>query len=198
MLRIARVRLFLALILLLGAVTLLDLSTSVLLGINLTRLPDWVIAFLTIVLAYYAMSSVEEMKRDRRKERIEKMLEDLYSPLHHILWKAKNETLAQRSEYDNIGNAKRKNGYGYILRIEERNQILQLIVRFNHYMDSDTANQLTQILEKRSPWGAKTKLGELFLGKLFEYSDELLDPKFKIISEKHAELKAELEDLTKS
>jgi len=184
--------------LLLGVVTLLDFSTSMLPGINLTRLPDWVIAFLTIALAYYAMSSVEEMKRDRRKERIEKMLENLYSPLHHILWKAKNETLAQRCEYDNIRDVKRKNGYNYILRIEERNQILQKIVQFNHYMDSDTANQLTQILEERSPWGAQTNLGKLFLGKVFEYSDELLDPKFKIISEKHAGLKTELENLTRA
>lgn len=50
----------------------------------------------------------EEAKKDRRKDTIEKQLENLYSPLYHILWKAKNETPEQRLQSSQVAAGRRR------------------------------------------------------------------------------------------
>ena len=51
-----------------------------------------VMTIVTVVLARYAYVTIEEGKKDRRKDTIERMLENLYSPLYEILRRARHET----------------------------------------------------------------------------------------------------------
>ena len=45
--------------------------------------------FATMALVSYAVLTIREMKRDRKKDTIERMLENLYSPLREILRRAR-------------------------------------------------------------------------------------------------------------
>ena len=51
-----------------------------------------VMTIVTLVLARYAYLTIEEGKKNRRKDTIERMLENLYSPLYEILRRARYET----------------------------------------------------------------------------------------------------------
>jgi uncharacterized protein YggT (Ycf19 family) len=51
-----------------------------------------VMTIVTLVLARYAYVTIEEGKKNRRKDTIERMLENLYSPLYEIVRRARHET----------------------------------------------------------------------------------------------------------
>lgn len=57
---------------------------------------DVLSTIVALLLAWYAFKTVDEMKRDRRKDAIEKKLEAAYSPLYEILRRAGFESTDQR------------------------------------------------------------------------------------------------------
>jgi hypothetical protein len=64
----------------------------------LTLLVSLVGLAVTIVMARYAYTTIAEMRKDRRKDLIEKVLVDAYSPLYEILRRARARFLNEPSE----------------------------------------------------------------------------------------------------
>jgi len=137
----------------------------------------------TIVLAAYAYLTVQEGKRDRRKDTIEKMLEDAYSPVYEILRRAKfenNERSQARAKLD---------GFDWVVTGAELGRMREIIEKFGHYFDRDESRRFAMILERAkytrvgtSPlWG----FGETEMGQWFSY-----------IMRERDRLKRELDQLT--
>jgi hypothetical protein len=113
---------------------------------------DWVTVISTLVmtgatlaLAYYAFVTIREGKKDRRKDTIEKMLENLYSPLYGILRRAKFGN-GERSD------ARQSHGFEWVIDESELAQILEMTQTYGHYLDRNELAKVLLTLEKPMKW----------------------------------------------
>jgi len=120
--------------------TVLQQTTGAsLLGLPLT---DWISAGAGVVVAFFAYVTVREARRNRRKDMVEKMLENVYSPLYDILRRAK---FAEDREMIRQSVSQRE----YVLTEEEFVQVRGIIERFGHYLGGQERMAITNVLEQK-------------------------------------------------
>jgi len=93
-----------------------------------------------IAVALYAYKTVYEMTKDRRKDTVEKMLENVYSPLYEILRKAKFEN-------DERNKARSLSGFEWSVKDDELERMRNTVERFGHYFDRDEIAKFSRLLE---------------------------------------------------
>ncbi len=160
---------------------------------------DWIQAFAatastfaTFVIVYYAKLTIDEGKRNRRKDTIENMLEKIYSPMYEILRRAKfgNDEIRQSIRADPSGNGPRD----YVLEKNEVDEINQLIERYGHYLNPIDLAKLTKAIER------PIRSNRVFPGfgiAYFHLLNAEIDPHFESIKNCRDQLRRELEELTR-
>jgi hypothetical protein len=145
----------------------------------------------TLALAYYAYVTIKEGRKNRRKDTIERKLENLYSPLYEILSGAKFTLWETTSERDYVKSFLKDVGPNdYVLKDQELRKIHDIIERSSHYMDLDDRGELTKALQK-------FKLHKLTtLGIWYQFFGDGIDPCLDRIARKRERLMKELEKLT--
>jgi len=144
---------------------------------------DWVMAVSSIVtigvtsaLAYYAYVTINEGRKDRRKDTIEKKLTDAFSPLSAILLKARDR-------------GRKIDPSTWAFDQSEINQIEKAVSNFGHYLDKTQRARIREILKQKSerpPTNQTWRFQESEIAKIFDYIEHTRD-----------ELVIELEELTK-
>jgi len=92
--------------------------------------------FLTFALVYYARVAVVEGNKNRKKDSIEKQLENLYSPMYEIMdWAVREQSASDKAQQIiGVGSENYEKlmtvllGYGHYLRPEKHEEIKQLLV----------------------------------------------------------------------
>ena len=146
----------------------------------------------TIALAYYARVAIVEAKEDRRKDSIEKQLENLYNPMYEIMdWAVREQSASDKAQqiigvgfenYEKLMTVFL--GYGHYLRPEKHEEIKQLLVSpvdkgyVRTYPEETFKKALTSIEVSRArlmvelyrrggfPWRLYDSSGEEILGSL--------------------------------
>lgn len=165
---------------------------------------DWVMAVSSVVtiavtsaLVYYAYVTTNESRKGRRKDTIESMLENLYSPLYEALRRARYETSDFKAMV--IGEWSRKEGRqgprDCVLSEERLADVREIIEKFGHYMDSVEQALLTKVLSNPDSIGAISRERLKHPQHLFLNAE--IDPRFDYIKETRDTLRKELEELTK-
>jgi hypothetical protein len=131
-----------------------------------------------IAVALYAYKTVNEMIRDRRKETIEKMLEQVYSPIYESLLEAKEKGTREHG------------GLKWDISTEKLDDINRIITNFGHYFDASDLLTLRNTLQKG------LKQADPLKSYLFQDTDiaETFD---RIIEKKRNNLVKELRELIK-
>lgn len=137
----------------------------------------------TIVLAVYAYLTIQEGKKDRRKDTIERMLENAYSPIYEILRRAKFEN-------DERSQARAKvPGFDWVVTRTELERMREITEKFGHYFDRKESGKLAMFLERAKYTRTETTpywgFSEIEMGQCFEF-----------ITRERGRLKLELDRLT--
>ena len=167
-----------------------------------TVLLPWVTLFstilmtiVTVALARYAYVTIEEGKKNRRKDTIESMLENLYSRLYEILRSARYETSDFKAMV--IAEWNRREGRvgprDCILSEEQLARVREIVERFGHYMDPVEQSQLTKVLSKPDSIGAIQ--GERLKQPQHLFLNTEIDLRFDYIMKTRDTLRKELDDL---
>jgi len=106
----------------------------------LESISDWIQAaaavattFATFIIIYYAKVTIDEGKKNRRKDTIEKMLEYLYSPMYELLPRARHE---QTDERRWVRQQPSTQGPGdYAFRQQELAELRGIVEKYGHYLD---------------------------------------------------------------
>jgi hypothetical protein len=101
---------------------------------------DVLSAIVALVLAWYAFKTIDEMKRDRRKDAIEKQLEAAYSPLYEILRRAGFESTDHRNSLR--GDAK------WAVSEAEYSEMRMIIEKHGHHLGRDEAARISKLLQE--------------------------------------------------
>lgn len=137
----------------------------------------------TIAVALYAFKTVYEMTKDRRKDTVERMLENVYSPLYEILRKAKFEN-GDRSK------ARSHPGFEWSVKDDELDRIRNTVERFGHYFDRDEVTKFSRLLEKPK----RTRVSVFWFNG---FSEVEMSGRFEYIKKQRQDLMEELRQLTK-
>jgi len=137
----------------------------------------------TLFLAIYAYVTIQEGKKNRRKDKIEKMLEQAYSPLYEILRRAKFEN-GERSA------ARQKGGFDFAVTPVELDRMREIMERFGHLIGKPQSERISMIVERSkytrtgtSPWRGFT-------------SEMEMDKHYNYLREERDRLRQELDELT--
>lgn len=159
--------------------------------LDLGIVTDWITAISTIamtiatvVLAIYAYLTVEEGKKNRRKDTIEKMLENVYSPLYEILRKAKFENHER-------GEARPLSGFEWAVYDNELQTMREIVEKFGHYFDDRAEFEKVSMLVQRPK---RTRVG---LNWFNGFSEVDMAEHFGYIKRRRDELTDELRELIK-
>jgi hypothetical protein len=151
-------------------------------------LPDWIMAVATVTLVAYSYVTIEEGKKNRRKDTIEKMLEDVFFPLYQVLWRAKYEGTSGRVQMRGG-----RDGY-YAIRDKEIENIQDILERFGHYVDAAKLKEFNEVLDH--PQDRRTCGGPLEPSFLYSgYANAQMDPFFNHVKRQSEQLKKQLRDL---
>lgn len=161
----------------------------------MVQISDWVQliqVFVTLGLVYYAYVTINEAKKNRRKDTIERMLENIYSPMREILTRARREDTSLRAS---IRKEPAKNGIrDYVLSPQEYDQIQRMIDQFGYYLGSVELGRLRMDFEKYEvdipPY--KPEEGPI---SWFRYNTDVFDNHWRFFQSKCDELTAELDAL---
>jgi hypothetical protein len=156
---------------------------------------DWVAvissgvtAFGTLALTYYAWVTIREGRKNRRKDTVETMLREVYSPLYDILRKALYEEgvrAAYRSSHS---------GLDWVVMHSERERMLEIIAKYGHYFDDEKEfNSFSNLLSSASHF----TIDSGGLSFLFGFTDIEMSKHLDYVGEKRKELRNELYGLTK-
>jgi len=137
----------------------------------------------------YAKATIEEGKKDRRKDAIENKLEKIYSPIFDILRKAK---------FDTTRYARKDSVDEYLVFDREFKEIHRRLAVFGHYLPTDELRKFAITLEKFR----RKEYPRIIYGKssteyeyLFYEADIGLD--YEYFRKERDRLAKELEELTK-
>lgn len=103
---------------------------------------DWITAGAGVVVAFFAYVTVREAQRNRRKDVVEKMLDNVYSPLYEILRRAQFAD-NWRNEVRRIDPPRE-----YVLEEREFTEARNIVERFGHYLGHVERMAVTNALEK--------------------------------------------------
>lgn len=146
----------------------------------------------TVALVYYAYATIREAKRNRKKDTIEKMLENLYSPLRELL------ITTQSAERDTIRMVPYTGvSRYYVFSNQEFEQVHELIAKYGHYLESDELLKLRKALVQyqRNVPEYRTDTEPL---TWYHFNPNYLDPHREHIEKKHEQLIRELRELTET
>jgi hypothetical protein len=154
-----------------------------------------IITIATVFVAGYAYVTIQEGKKNRRKDTIERMLENLYSRLYEILRRARYET----SDFKTMVIAECNNVKGRVgprdcvLSEEQLARVRDIVERYAHYVDSDEQARLTEALSEHVAIGAiqQTRLTQ----PQYLFLNSQIDPRLDYIKQRRDELRKELDDL---
>ena len=176
-----------------NGISLTDWLTIVLLP-WVTLLSAIVMTIVTIVLARYAYVTIEEGKKNRRKDTVERMLENLYSPLYEILRRARYETdkfkLMVIAEWNKEGRGGPRD---CVLSEEQLARVREVVERFGHYMDPVEQALLTKVLANPNSIGAIS--GDRLTQPWHLFLNAEIDPRFDYIKKTRDTLRKELDEL---
>jgi len=148
----------------------------------------------TIVMARYAYATIAEMRKDRRKDTIERMLENLHSPLYEMLRRARHETDDFKSMVIAEWNKKGRGGpRDCVLSEEQLTRVREVVERFGHYMDPVEQALLTKVLANPNSIGATS--GERLTQPWHLFLNAEIDPRFDYIKKTRDTLRKELDEL---
>jgi hypothetical protein len=106
-------------------------------GLLHMTLTDWITVAITGALVYYAYRTVEEGKKDRYKDSLEKRLEKLYNPMFEILTRAE-----ERIETKSDGK-----DYKYqMLRHSDHEKLCNIVENHSHYLRKEEYQKTKQML----------------------------------------------------
>ena len=114
--------------------------------VSVESVPNWMMALTSIALVIYAAMTVEEGKKNRRKDTVEKMLENLYSPVYEML------SRAVKLVRDGVIRP------GVDFALIDTGQIRKTIDKFGHYMDSYEKGALSDLIEAIEEQGASVNV----------------------------------------
>jgi len=146
---------------------------------------EWITAIASAAIVYYAYVTIKEGKKNRRKDTIEKMLENLYSPLYEILRRAKFENDERSQARSKIA------GFDWVVYRSELDQMQGIIERFGHYFDNQAEAEELSMLIMRPKY---TRVG---VSGIFGF-DEQMASHFDYIKNSRDKLRKELLELTKT
>ena len=167
-------------------------------------LPNWVMVGATLALAYYAYVTIEEGKKNRRKDTIEKKLERLYSPLYEIMWRARHEKSPEREWVRKPGGDSLSRDWAFLET--EFEKVRSIFGRYGHYLEADGLSKLVIDFDssKREqcdtvpcnrPLPAMPSTTEQIL--YYRFANSLLDPYFEKIIRQREDFRKDLQELTK-
>ena len=167
-------------------------------------LNDWiqwvapvVTAAATCLIAYYAYVTIREGKRDRKKDTLEKMLENLYSPLYAILERARFESNQDRKLVRGMSSETLPRDYA--IADKELRQIHRIIERFGHYFEPDELLKLKRDLQEYElaipPYEVREN-GTRIIRTWYRYHNNAIDPHLDYIREKVKQLRQQLQALS--
>jgi len=162
-----------------------------------TLLSAIVMTIVTVVLARYAYVTIEEGKKDRRKDTIERMLENLYSPLYEILRRARHETDNFKPMVIAEWNHKegRVGPRDCVLSEKQLARVREIVERFGHYMDPVEQALLTKVLANPDSIGAIS--GDRLTEPWHLFLNAEIDPRFDYIKKTRDMLRKELDELVR-
>lgn len=167
-------------------------------------LAEWVIAIATVVLVVYSYLMIKEGKKNRRKDTIEKELEQVYSPIYEIMRRARHETSQDRQ--DIRARECRKGPRDWAFEEREYEEIRKIFATFGHYLDSDgfaklmiefdasdreSSDEQSIIVWLPRASGTTEKVER----KYYRFVNPLLDPHFERIKDRRQQLMKELKIL---
>lgn len=160
-----------------------------------TLLSTIAVTIATFALARYAYVTIQEGKKNRRKDTIENMLQNLYSPLYEILRRARYETSDFKAmviaEWNNIEG--REGPRDCVLSEEQLVRVREIVERFGHYMDPDEQARLTKVLSNPD------SIGAIHVERLKQpqhlFLNAEIDQRFDYIKDRRDTLRKELEHL---
>jgi len=153
--------------------TILQQASStpiVLLGIPLT---DWITAITGVLIALFAIVTVLEGRKNRRKDSIEKKLERLYNPLFELL-----------DAFARHGHARQMPVFVEV-RDENFRSIVAAFRNYGHYLSHDEHESVKRLVSEA--WGGEDGKTNLKMSNI--------DACLPLIAEKRDELKKRLEGL---
>ena len=143
---------------------------------------DWIVVIsavimtaATVALARYAYVTIEEGKKDRRKDTIEKQLENVYTPIYEILRLARDRGQPLDSST-------------WAVSKKELERIDKIIATFGHYFGRDDLERFRKTLQrgKEEPAYKETML----------YQTAEINDAVQYIEKRRKDLMTELEELT--
>ena len=149
--------------------------------------------FATLGLVYYAYVTINEAKKNRRKDTIERMLENVHSPMREILERARSEKIGQREA---IRKQPAVNGTrDYVFTPQEFDEVRRIIERYGYYLGSPELERLKFDLEKVELAIPSYKPEE---GPVpgFRFDNNVFDNHWRFFDTKVKQLTAELDHLT--
>ena len=154
---------------------------------------------MTIGLVYYASVTINEARKDRKKDTIERMLEKIYFPMFEILSRARNENGVRtmvRSWPVQIGNSEEPGEKGlYVLTSEEFEQIREMVERFGYYLGQTELGRLKFDLEKYYTARSTADL-ELTQPPWIRLNTSAFDEHWRVLDSRCKQLTSELGRLT--
>ena len=172
-------------------------TTTVLQSAGGLAASDWISLFsavamilLTGALVYYSYRTIDEGKKNRRKDTIEKMLENVYSPLYDILRRAQFAD-------DRIKVRMADPAREFVLTEEELGEVHEIIERFGHYLGGQERMGLTNVLEKKVEVWVDQSLGRMTRPRYYRYRLVDLNDHWVFLWRTSDGLRRELEELTK-
>lgn len=159
-------------------------SGAVFLGLPVT---DWIAAGAGVVVAFFAYVTVREARRNRRKDMVEKMLENVYSPLYDILRRAK---FAEHREMIRQSVSQRE----YVLTEEEFVQVRGIIERFGYYLGGQERMAITNVLEQEHDLFIDPRVTA---GRYYRWRLVDIEKHWVFLWKTSEDLRRELEELTR-
>lgn len=160
---------------------------------QLSDLVQVVQVFATLGLVYYAYVTIREAKNDRKKDTIERMLENVYSPLREILMRTRFESTPMRNSVRQVPF--QSGPRDYVLIQEEFDQVRGIVEKFGHYFEPSELLKFRLELEKYDvtiPSYDPAKGPVLW----YRFHNNDLDPRREYIERKCTKLREALQVLT--
>lgn len=163
-------------------------------------LSDWIQAaaavattFATFIIIYYAKVTIDEGKKDRRKDTVEKMLKNLYSPLYELLRRARHEDTEERRWVRQQPSTQGPRDYAF----EERElaEVRHIIEKYGHYLDQTILLKLNMTLDKFDQVIPSYK-PETGPHPYYRFWNGDMDPYFDYVRKRCEKLREQLQQLT--
>jgi len=157
-----------------------------------TTLSDWMMIVFTAFLSIFAAITIDEGRKDRRKDSLEKQLVNLYSPLYAMFQRAKFGVDDSRNDVRNLPTSS-DIPKSFVLDDREVDRIRQVLERYGHYLEPSEREYLFRSLDMGERESIMPKARPYF-----RYRDIDLRPHYDFVMDRLKKMKKELDDLTRN